>query len=94
MPVRRSGETSHVGGSSENGVAITMDIYDEAVSGEKHRAHRGVIRQVTRQDRSVIRSATISTIPQVPKMIGVPMLENLNQIVPSRTVLSDAGMHD
>jgi len=53
-------------------IKITMDIYDEAVSDEKQRAHRGVIRQVTRRDRSVIRSAPVLAVPQVPDFVGVP----------------------
>ena len=53
-------------------IKITMDIYDEAVSDEKQRAHRGVIRQVTRRGRSVIRSAQIPPVAQAPDLIGVP----------------------
>jgi hypothetical protein len=72
-------------------IKITMDIYDEAVSDEKQRAHRGVIRQVTRRDRSVIRSAAISTIPQVPEKLGVPLGTILNQIARARSALLTPG---
>ena len=59
-------------------IKITMDIYDEAVSDEKQKAHRGVIRQVTRRDRSVMRSAPIAAIPEVPERLGVPDGTTLN----------------
>ena len=50
-------------------IAITMNIYDEAMSEEKRNAHRGVIQQL---NRSVTRSAPKSAIPQVVERFGVP----------------------
>lgn len=50
-------------------IKITMDVYDQAVSEEKQKAHRDVIRQVT---RSGFRSAPRLLPPQVPDLIGVP----------------------
>jgi len=49
--------------------SITMNVYDEAMSEEKRDAHRGVIQQL---NRSVTRSASKSTIPQVAEIVGVP----------------------
>jgi Phage integrase family len=69
-------------------IKITMDIYDEAVSDEKQRAHRGVIRQLTRRDRSVIRSAQTGAIPQLPEMNGVPNVQILNRLLAIRLVLA------
>ena len=42
-------------------IKITMDVYDQAVSEEKQKAHRDVIRQVT---RSGFRSAPRLLPPQ------------------------------
>jgi len=49
--------------------AITMNVYDEAMSEEKRNAHRGVIQQL---NRSVTRSAPKPAIPQVIDKVGVP----------------------
>ena len=49
-----------------------MDIYDDAVSDEKKQAHRGVIRQVTRRNRSVTRSAPNLPSHQPVERSGVP----------------------
>jgi len=53
-------------------VRVTLDIYDEAVGPEKRKAHRGVMRQITRANRSVIRSAPKQRFPQITEKIGVP----------------------
>jgi integrase len=45
--------------------AITMNVYDEAMSEEKRSAHRGVIQQL---NRSVPKAA----IPQIVDKVGVP----------------------
>jgi len=40
-------------------IKVTMDVYDQAMSKEKHIAHQKVLRLVTRkQNRTVIRTAT------------------------------------
>jgi integrase len=52
-------------------IKVTMDIYDEAMSDEKQTAHRGVIRQVTR-NRSVNRSAPNLPSVQAVHKFGVP----------------------
>jgi integrase len=49
--------------------AITMNVYDEAMSEEKRNAHRGVIQQL---NRSVNRSAPKPAIPQTVDKVGVP----------------------
>jgi hypothetical protein len=46
-----------------------MNVYDEAMSEERHDAHRGVIQQL---NRIVIRSAPKPAIPQVVEKFGVP----------------------
>jgi len=50
-------------------IKITMDVYDQAVSEEKQKAHRDVIRQVT---RSGFRSAPRLLPPQAPDLIWRP----------------------
>jgi integrase len=49
--------------------SITMNVYDEAMSEEKRKAHRGVIQQL---NRSVTRSAPKSEFVQVVDKVGVP----------------------
>jgi len=46
-----------------------MNVYDEAMSEEKHNARRGVIQQL---NRSVTRSAPKPAIAQVIDKVGVP----------------------
>ncbi len=48
-------------------IAITMNIYDEAMSEEKRDAHRGVIQQL---NRSVTQSASQAVIPRTAETGG------------------------
>ena len=49
--------------------SITMNVYDEAMSEEKRKAHGGVIQQL---NRSVTRSAPKPATPQLVDNFGVP----------------------
>jgi hypothetical protein len=53
--------------------SITMNVYDEAMSEEKRKAHRGVIQQL---NRSVTRSGPKSEFVQVVDKVGVPITEH------------------
>ena len=57
--------------------AITMNIYDEAMSEEKRNAHRGVTQQLT---RSVTRSAPKPAIPQIVDKVGVPIPDRFEHL--------------
>ena len=67
--LRLKGKSAHVEPIPNASYAITMNVYDEAMSEEKRNAHRGVIQQL---NRSVTRSAPKQAIPQIVDKVGVP----------------------